>query len=44
MVGCSEHRNTEVDLKGKGWEGTDWIHLAQDRSTWWAVVNTVILK
>jgi hypothetical protein len=25
-----------------GWEGVDWMHLAQDRDQWWAVVNTVI--
>jgi len=23
------------------WECVDWIHLAQDRDYWWAVVNTV---
>jgi hypothetical protein len=22
--------------------GVDWIHLAQDRDWWWAVVNTVM--
>jgi hypothetical protein len=25
----------------KGWVGIDWIHLAQDRDLWWALVNTV---
>jgi hypothetical protein len=24
-----------------GWEVVDWIHLAQDRDQYWAVVNTV---
>jgi hypothetical protein len=24
-----------------GWEGVDWIHLAQDRDQWRAVVNTI---
>jgi hypothetical protein len=24
------------------WEGTDWIHLAQNRDQWRAVVNTVM--
>jgi hypothetical protein len=25
-----------------GWKGMDWIHLAQDRDRWWALVNTVM--
>jgi hypothetical protein len=25
-----------------GWEAVDWIHLAQDRDQWRAVVNTVM--
>jgi hypothetical protein len=25
-----------------GWEGVDWIHLAQDRDQWRAFVNTVM--
>jgi len=24
------------------WEGVDWIHLAQDRDQWWALVNMVM--
>jgi hypothetical protein len=24
------------------WEGVDWIHLAQDRDQWQALVNTVM--
>jgi len=24
--------NIEMDLKKIGWEGVDWIHLAQDRT------------
>jgi hypothetical protein len=31
-----------MDLRGTGWEGVDWVHLAQDRDQWWAVVNTVM--
>lgn len=31
-----------TNLKEKGKEGMDWIHLAQDRAIWWAVVNTVM--
>jgi hypothetical protein len=29
-------------LRETGWESVDWIHLAQDREQWWALVNTVI--
>ena len=25
-----------------GWEGFDWIHLAQDTKEWWAVVCMVM--
>jgi hypothetical protein len=25
-----------------GWEGVNWIHLAQDRDQWRALVNTVM--
>jgi hypothetical protein len=31
-----------VDLRECGWQVVEWIHLAQDRDRWWAVVNTVI--
>jgi hypothetical protein len=24
------------------WDGVDWIHLAQDRDKWQAVVDTVV--
>jgi hypothetical protein len=34
--------NTEMDLREIGWEGVNWIHLAQDRDQWWALVNTVM--
>jgi len=29
-------------LREKGWEVVYWIHLAQDREQWWAVVSTVM--
>jgi hypothetical protein len=29
-------------LKGIGYEGMNWIHLAQDRAQWWVLVNTVM--
>jgi hypothetical protein len=31
-----------IDLKRIGWEDVDWIHLAQNRGKWHAVVNTVM--
>jgi len=31
-----------TDLRETGWEGVDWIHLAQDRDQLPAVVNTVM--
>jgi hypothetical protein len=31
----------EMDLRKIGWNGMDWIDLAQDRDHWRAVVNTV---
>jgi hypothetical protein len=34
--------NIKINLKETGWGGMDWIHLAQDRDQWWALVNTVM--
>jgi hypothetical protein len=31
-----------MNLKEIGWEGVDWIILAQDRDLWRAVVNAVM--
>jgi hypothetical protein len=31
-----------MDLIEIGRVCTDWIHLAQDRDQWWALVNTVV--
>jgi hypothetical protein len=31
-----------VDLREIGWDGVDWIGLAQDRDQWRALVNTVM--
>jgi hypothetical protein len=33
--------NTKMDLRGIGWDGVNWIDLAQDRDQWRALVNTV---
>jgi hypothetical protein len=29
-------------LRETGWRGVEWIHLAQDRDGWRAVVNAVM--
>jgi hypothetical protein len=34
--------NIRTDLRELGWEGVDWMHLAQDRDQWRAVVNTMM--
>jgi hypothetical protein len=32
----------KIDLRERGWNGMDWIELAQDKDQWRAVVNTVM--
>jgi hypothetical protein len=39
---CRWEGNIRLDLRETGWEGVDWIHLAQDRDQWLALVNTVM--
>jgi hypothetical protein len=34
--------NIKMDLTEIGWDGMDWIDLAQDRDQWRALVNTVM--
>jgi hypothetical protein len=34
--------NIKMDLREIGWDGADWIELAQDRDQWRAFVNTVM--
>jgi hypothetical protein len=34
--------NIKIDLRETGWDGMDWIDLAQDRDQWRALVNTII--
>jgi hypothetical protein len=33
---------SKIDLREIGWDGMDWIDLAQDRDQWTALVNAVI--
>jgi hypothetical protein len=31
-----------MDLGARGWGGTDWFDLAQNRDQWRALVNTIM--
>jgi hypothetical protein len=35
--------NIKMDLREIGFGDVDWIHWAQDRDRWWALVNTVMI-
>jgi len=41
-LGTDWEDNIRMDLKEVGWEGVDWIHLAQKRGEWWALVYLVM--
>jgi hypothetical protein len=34
--------NIKMDLREIGWDGMDWIDLAQDRDQWRALLNAVM--
>jgi hypothetical protein len=34
--------NIKMDLREIGWDGEDWIDVAQDRDQWRALLNTVL--
>jgi hypothetical protein len=34
--------NIKMDLRETGWDGMNWIKMAQDRDKWRALVNTVM--
>jgi hypothetical protein len=34
--------NIKIDLRETGWDGVDWVDLAQDRGQWRALVNAVM--
>jgi hypothetical protein len=34
--------NIKMDLREIGWDGVDWIDMAQDKDQWRALVNTVL--
>jgi hypothetical protein len=39
---CRWVNNIKIDLREIGWDGVDWIELAQVRDQWRALVNTVM--
>jgi hypothetical protein len=44
-LGRPRHRrveNIKMDLREVGWDGREWIGLAQDRDRWRAYVNAVM--
>jgi hypothetical protein len=34
--------NIKMDLREIGWDGVDWMDMAQNRDQWRALVNTVL--
>jgi hypothetical protein len=34
--------NMRMDLREIGWDDVDWMHVAQNREQWWALVNMVM--
>jgi hypothetical protein len=41
LFGRPRHRWEDNIIMEIEWEGVDWMHLAQDRDRWRALVNTV---
>jgi hypothetical protein len=39
---CRWVDNGKMDLREIGWDGMDWIDVAQNRDQWRALVNTVM--
>jgi hypothetical protein len=39
---CRWEDGIKMDLREVGWGAVEWIHLAQDRDHWWALVNAVM--
>jgi len=34
--------NIRLDFEEIGWEGVDWVHLAQDKDQWLTLVNMLM--
>jgi hypothetical protein len=44
-LGSPRHRwvdNVKIVVRDIGWDGIDWINLAQDKDQWMALVNTMM--
>jgi hypothetical protein len=39
---CKWDDDIKRDFRGIGWDGIDWVDLAQNRDQWRALVNTVM--
>jgi len=39
---CRWEDNIRINLREIGWEGVDWMHLAQDKDQWQDLVCTVV--
>jgi hypothetical protein len=39
---CKWVNNIKMDLREIGWDGMNWIDLAQDKDQWRALVNTAM--
>jgi hypothetical protein len=39
---CRRVDNIKMDLREIGWDGVDWIDMAQDKDQWRTLVNTVL--
>jgi hypothetical protein len=39
---CRWTDNIAMDLRDIGWDGVEWIDMAQDRDQWRALVSTVL--
>jgi hypothetical protein len=42
VIGVDGKNNIKMNLREIGWVGVEWIHQAQNRDQWWAVVNTEV--
>jgi hypothetical protein len=45
LLGRPRHRceyYKKIDHKKIGWEDVNWMHMAQDRYQWWALVNMLM--
>jgi hypothetical protein len=41
-LGGGQEYNIRIDFRETGWEGVDWVNMAQDREQWRALVKKVM--